>query len=366
MALNFSQWGNDLYTGRRSYKVVSKRRIWFTVGFCVIAACAILLFKPGLQLGIEFVGGTEFKVSDAATTEQALAGDAVQSVIGGDLPQVSELGNNGVRVRTVTVSEAEAQEIKTALATAYEVPEENVSTSAVGATWGAGVFSTAVRGCIIFLVLVAIAMVLYFRNWAMSVSAITALLHDLVVTVGVYAAVGFEVTPATLIGFLTVLGYSMYDTVVVFDKVRENTAGVLDQTQYTYGEAANLAVNQTMVRSINTSVVALLPVASILFIGWALLGAGTLQDISLALFVGMAAGTYSSIFLATPLEVFLRERETKIREHTARVLAKRAAAIAAGEDTGVGLTALAGIGAMKAGGHQGQAAQPRRKARSGR
>ncbi|MDR0627928.1 MAG: hypothetical protein LBG11_11865, partial [Bifidobacteriaceae bacterium] len=173
-------------------------------------------------------------------------------------------------------------------------------------------------------------------------------------------------TPATLIGFLTVLGYSMYDTVVIFDKVRENTQGVLDQTQYTYGEAANLAVNQTMVRSINTSVVALLPVAAILFIGWALLGPSSLQDISLALFVGMAAGTYSSIFLATPLEVALRNRQPSIRSHTERVLAKRAAAIAAGEDLGLGMSALSGIGAMKAGEHLGQRAQPRRQPRSGR
>jgi preprotein translocase subunit SecF len=236
----------------------------------------------------------------------------------------------------------------------------------VSASWGADVSGKAVRGSIIFLALVALAMILYFRNWAMAVSAITALLHDLIVTVGVYAAVGFEVTPATLIGFLTVLGYSMYDTVVVFDKVRENTSGVLDQTKFTYGEAANLAVNQTMVRSINTSVVALLPVASILFIGWALLGPSALQDISLALFVGMAAGTYSSIFLATPLEVALRNRQPTIRDHTARVLAGRKAAIEAGTAEGADLAALAGLGALKAGQHRGQGAQPRRKARSER
>ncbi|MDR2347834.1 MAG: protein translocase subunit SecF, partial [Bifidobacteriaceae bacterium] len=240
---------------------------------------------------------------------------------------------------------------------------DDVSNKDVSASWGSDVSGKALRGSIIFLALVAIAMVLYFRNWAMAVSAITALLHDLVVTVGVYAAVGFEVTPASLIGFLTVLGYSMYDTVVVFDKVRENTAGVTDQTQYTYGEAANLAVNQTMVRSINTSVVALLPVAAILFIGWALLGPSSLQDISLALFVGMIAGTYSSIFLATPLEVALRLRQPKLAAHTERVLAKRAAA---GGQSGAGLAVLSGIGAMRPGEHQGQAAQPRRKRRSSR
>jgi preprotein translocase subunit SecF len=206
-------------------------------------------------------------------------------------------------------------------------------------------------------------MTLYFRAWRMAVSGVVALFHDLVVTVGVYALVGWEITPATVIGFLTVLGYSLYDTVVVFDKVRENTEDVLDQTQYTYGEAANLAVNQTMVRSINTSIVALLPVGSILFIGAFLMGAGTLRDISLALFVGMLAGTFSSIFVATPLEVALRGFEPKIKTHTAKVLTRRAAE--GGSATG-GVSRLTPIGATRAGVHQGQSAQPRRKRRSRR
>ena len=167
---------------------------------------------------------------------------------------------------------------------------------------------------------------LYFRTWKMAVAAIVALVHDLLLTVGVYAIVGFEVTPASVIGFLTILGYSLYDTVVVFDKVRENTEHITATTKRTYGEAANLAVNQTLVRSINTSVVALLPVASILFIGAFLLGAGTLKDISLALFVGIAAGTYSSIFIATPLLVHLREREPELRAQAERVRRKRAEA----------------------------------------
>ncbi|MDR2373527.1 MAG: protein translocase subunit SecF [Bifidobacteriaceae bacterium] len=367
MAKGFAQWGNDLYTGRRSYAVVPKIKIWLAVAAAVVAVCGVLLVKPGLELGLEFVGGTEFRVGGTTSTEQSPALDAVNDVLGPETaPKVTSLGDGGVRVQVGKLTGDETQAVKTALAGAYDVATDQVSNSTVSPSWGADVSGKALRGSIIFLALVAVAMILYFRNWAMAVSAITALIHDLVVTVGVYAAVGFDVTPATLIGFLTVLGYSMYDTVVVFDKVRENTDGVLDQSQYTYGEAANLAVNQTMVRSINTSVVALLPVGSILFIGWALLGPSSLQDISLALFIGMAAGTYSSIFLATPLEVALRGRQAKIHDHTERVLAKRAAAIAAGGDVGMGTAALAGIGAMRAGEHRGHEAQPRRRARSGR
>jgi preprotein translocase subunit SecF len=363
----FAGWGNDLYTGRRSYQVVPKIRIWLSVAVLVLVVCGGLLFKPGLVLGMEFVGGTEFRVTGTSSQEQQPAADAVRDVLGSDAaPKVTSMGGGGVRVQTEKVEADTADSVRSALAEAYGVPVEDVSNQMVSASWGTDVSGKALRGAVIFLILVAVAMTAYFRNWAMAVAAITALLHDLVVTVGVYAAVGFEVTPASLIGFLTVLGYSMYDTVVVFDKVRENTANVTDQTQYTYGEAANLAVNQTMVRSINTSAVALLPVAAILFGGWALLGPSALQDISLALFVGMIAGTYSSIFLATPLEVALRMREPKLAAHTALVLQRRAQAAASGEATGPGLAVLSGIGAMKAGRHQGHSAQPERKPRADR
>jgi len=368
MALNFSAWGNSLYTGKISYQIVPKRRIWFAAAGLVVVACAILLIRPGLHLGIEFQGGSEFRVSAiAGEVSQQTATEVVQKVAGAGLaPKVSNLGNDGIRVQTPTLSLETANALREALAEAYQVPVDNVSVQEVGATWGAGVFSKALRGAVIFLFFVALAMMLYFRSWAMSLSAIAALLHDLVVTVGVYAAVGFEVTPATLIGFLTVLGYSMYDTVVVFDKVRENTANVIDQSRFTYGEAANLAVNQVIVRSINTSVVALLPVTSILFVGSFMMGASTLQDISLALFVGLAAGTYSSLFLATPLAVFIRTREPKLAAHTKKVLEARAARIGSDEDAESAMEAMSRIGATKAGGHLGQAAQPRRKRRSGR
>jgi preprotein translocase subunit SecF len=182
----------------------------------------------------------------------------------------------------------------------------------------------AIQGLVIFLGLVALVISLYFRTWKMAAAGLVALMFDLTMTVGIYSLVGFEVTPASVIGFLTILGYSLYDTVVVFDKVRENTEHVTASTKQTYGEAANLAVNQTLVRSINTSVVALLPVASILFIGAFLLGAGTLKDLSLALFVGIAAGTLSSIFIATPLLVDLRRNEPEMLQQAKRVAKRRA------------------------------------------
>ena len=162
----------------------------------------------------------------------------------------------------------------------------------------------------IFLVLVVIFLSVYFE-WRMAVAALVALIHDLIITVGIYALIGFTVTPATVIGVLTILGYSLYDTVVVFDKVKENTRGLTAGSRMTYSESANLAVNQTLVRSINTSIIALLPVGAILFVGSFILGAGTLKDLSLALFVGIAAGTYSSIFIATPVLARSRSRSRR-------------------------------------------------------
>jgi preprotein translocase subunit SecF len=233
------------------------------------------------------------------------------------------VGADSVRVQTDKLSDAQTDQVRDALATAYGVKADAVTASYVGPSWGQTVSNKALQGLIVFLILVALVISVYFRNWKVAVAAIVALLHDLIITVGIYALVGFEVTPASVIGFLTILGYSLYDTVVVFDKVRENTAHITTQTRRTYSEATNLAVNQTLVRSINTSVVALLPVGSILFIGAFLLGAGTLKDLSLALFVGIATGTYSSVFIATPLLADLREREPEMVALRRRVLSRR-------------------------------------------
>jgi preprotein translocase subunit SecF len=202
---------------------------------------------------------------------------------------------------------------------------EQVTASFIGATWGQDITRQALIGLFVFLVLVSLVMALYFRTWKMSLAALTALAHDLILTAGVYGVLGYEITPAAVIGLLTILGYSLYDTVVVFDKVRENTSQDGEESRRTFAESVNLAVNQTLVRSINTSVVAVLPVGSILFIGSVLLGAGTLRDIALALFIGMLAGTYSSVFIAAPLYVHLRENEPENKKQGRRVREARPA-----------------------------------------
>ena len=364
MAAGFAQWGNDLYTGRRSYNIVGRRKIWFTISSILVILSAIFLIKPGLNPGIDFRGGSEFVVAGVADKDQQLAIDTVRTIAPDEEPRVTTVGADSLRIQTSTLENAQVEEVKQALAEAYDVPVGNITSSFIGPSWGKDISQKAIIGIVVFLLLVTVVMSVYFRNWRMALAALLALFHDLIITVGIYAAVGWEVTPATVIGFLTILGYSIYDTVVVFDKVRENTADTLEQSRWTYAEKANLAVNQTLVRSINTSVVALLPVAAILFVGAVILGAGTLRDIALALFVGMLIGTFSSIFLATPFEVVLRQREPAIKAHTAKILAARAAA--AGGVSDESELALSGpsfvpAGALKPGSHQGVAAQPKRK-----
>jgi len=330
---SFSRWGNALYTGERSIDFVGRRRLWYAVAVVVVLLSLGALGLRGLNLSLEFVGGSEFRVSGVgADAGELAAADAVRSVVPEAEVRATRIDADDVRVQTDNLSEDLAGgegtdltvEVRNALADAYGVAPADVSASFVGPSWGEQVSQRALVSLLVFLALVSLAIAAYFRTWTMALAAIVALLHDLVITVGVYAAVGFQVSPASVIGFLTILGYSLYDTVVVFDKVRENTADVLDTDRMTYAEAANLAVNQTLVRSINTSIVALLPVASILFVGGAVLGTGTLLDLSLALFVGIAVGTYSSVFLATPLLVHLRSREARVAAQARRVAAKRA------------------------------------------
>lgn len=307
---SFSQFGSDLYTGKRSYDIVGRRKTWYLIAVvCIVLSLAVPWLRGGYQLGIEFTGGSEFTVSDVKTTDQNIATETVERVVPDVIPRVSQLGTHGIRVQTGQLTNAQTDEIASELADAYQVPDEKVAATFIGATWGADVLAQAIRGLVIFLALAAVFMALYFRTWKMSLAAMTALIHDLLITAGVYGIVGLEVTPAAVIGFLTILGYSLYDTVVVFDKVRENTS---IESIRTFKQSVNLAVNQTLVRSINTSIVALLPVAAILFIGSYVLGAGTLRDISLALFIGIIVGTYSTIFLASPMYAHLREKEPKI------------------------------------------------------
>jgi len=319
MRIGFSQLGNDLYTGARSVPVVARRRRFY-LGSAVLIAIALLgLAVKGINLSLEFKGGSEFRVSNVANTDnyEARARDAAGATQSG--VNVTLIGGSTVRVQTERLDDQESAQLGQALAAEFGVPQQEVSATFIGPSWGATVSQKALQALVIFLLLVALVMAAYFRTWKMSVAALVALAHDLVITAGVYAWTGFEVSPATMIGFLTVLGYSLYDTVVVFDKVRENTAEAFANGRRSYASAANLAVNQTMVRSINTTVVALLPITAILVVGAFALGPGTLLDLSLVLFIGILVGGYSSIFIATPVLVSLRSREEPVVD-----LAKRA------------------------------------------
>ena len=313
--INFSQVGNDLYTGKRSVDFIGRQKLWYLLSAVLIALALLGFFWKGLNFGIEFRGGSEFRVSGVSNTQnyESKAQDAIAAAGISENITSTVIGQNTVRVQS-EAAEGKTDEAKTELADAFGVPATQVSASLIGPSWGASVSDQAIRALIVFLLLVTIVMALYFRTWKMAFAGLVALLHDLVITVGIYALFGFEITPSSMIGFLTILGYSLYDTVVVFDKVRENTEEAFRTKRMTYAQAANLAVNQTLVRSINTTVVALLPIAAVLVVGFTLLGPGTLLDLALALFIGIAAGAYSSIFIATPLLVDLRRRDQSVRD----------------------------------------------------
>ena len=312
--------GNKLYRGEVSYDFVASRKRWYLISAALLLLSVGSLLFNGLKLGIEFRGGAEFRVASPTVSVEAARAVAA-GVTGGEVVSQS-VGNRSVRVQTERLSSTEAQEVQDALAKRFGVSRNDVSTQQISASWGADISAKALRALVFFLLGLVVFLSLYFE-WKMALAAILALVHDLVITIGIYALIGFEVTPATVIGFLTILGYSLYDTVVVFDKVKENTRGLAGGSRMTYSQAANLALNQTLVRSINTSIIALLPIAAILFAGIVLLGAGPLKDLSLALFVGVATGTYSSIFIATPLLAQIKEREPGMKALAKRVQTRR-------------------------------------------
>ncbi|MEU5845546.1 protein translocase subunit SecF [Saccharopolyspora shandongensis] len=335
-----------LYTGTGAFDIIGKRARWYiSLGLLVLVCLGAMGFK-GFNLGIDFEGGTKLQLPAVGAqgpiqTDQVQ--NAFQDALGHPAETVQVVGtgaNQSIQIRSSALTPEQVAAVKQSLFTevqplnAQGSPSQQViSDSAVSGTWGGEITQQALIALAVFLVLVTIFLAFYFEKW-MAVAALIALFHDILVTAGIYSLVGFEVTPATVIGLLTILGFSLYDTVVVFDKVKENTRGLLGLTRRTYGEAANLAVNQTLMRSINTSVIALLPVVGLLVVGAGLLGVGVLQDLALVQMVGMIAGVVSSIFLATPLLVDFKMRDPKYREHAAKVWQRRerAAAKAAGED----------------------------------
>ena len=336
MSINLASLGNDLYTGRRSVPVVEKRRRFYLASLVILLIAGLGLVTQGLNLSLEFRGGSEFRVATTQTPDnyEQVARQAVGASEDQRGVNVTLVGNDTVRVQTERLSDSDSQAVRAELAEAFGVADSEVSGTFIGPSWGASVSQQALRALVIFLVAVATLMSIYFRNWKMAGAALIALAHDMVITVGIYAWTGFEVSPATMIGFLTVLGYSLYDTVVVFDKVRENTTEAFANGRLTFAQAANLAVNQTMVRSINTTVIGLLPITAVLAVGALFLGPGVLLDLSLVLFVGILIGAYSSIFIATPLLVSLRRGDasvTELEKRAARYQARRAKDAAAAE-----------------------------------
>lgn len=321
----FKDLGDALYTGDRSIDFVGRRKVWYSISALIIVISAILPFTlhNGFNFGIEFRGGSEFTITGGAAKGTEIARKTIEEAIPNKEIIISTVGSDTVRAQTPQLSDTESEALRSELAKNYAVESSAVSSSFISASWGGDVTSKAIGGLLWFLAFAAILMALYFRTVKMSIAAMVALLHDMVISAGIYGSFGFEVTPAAVIGFLTILGYSLYDTVVVFDKIRENTEEVEFSESATFAERVNLAINQTLVRSINTTVVAVLPVAAILFIGAIVFGAGTLRDISLAIFIGMLVGTFSTIFIASPLYAQLRQGEAKFRTAEAKVIANR-------------------------------------------
>lgn len=304
-----------LYTGQASIQFIKHQKIWYIISGALVGIAVLALLLRGLVLGIEFVGGTDFQapmqVSSETIDEVRAAVDEFE--VSGLEAQVFALGDSAVRIQVRSLTPEETTSVRAAIAELADVAPDEVTYNAIGASWGQQVSQQAGIALVIFVVLVMVLIWAWFRDWKMSVAAVLALAHDVIITLGVYALVGFTVTPATLIGILTILGYSLYDTVVVFDKIKENVAGLRDSRD-TYSERANLATNQVVVRSINTTIIGVLPVGALL-IGGLTLASGPLQDLGLALFVGMVAGAYSSLFIASPFLALLKEREPAQVEH---------------------------------------------------
>jgi preprotein translocase subunit SecF len=323
--------GNRLYRGEVSYEIVGRRRRWFAI-FGVVLLLAILgVAVRGLHFSVDFKGGSVITVPSATLSTDQVNSIATSDGVPAPTVQVQQIvgGGRQVTVTTVTITSATQQKLTSDLARAAGIADSKVTVEQVGASWGHDISKQALEALIVFLVLLAVYLAIFFE-WKMAAAALTSLINVIVITVGVYAWSGLEVSPSTVVGFLTILGYAMYDAVVVFDKVKENKKQFVDQGKLGYGPAANLAVNQTLVRSVNTSLIALIPVAALLF-GGTVSQAAVLQDLALALLVGIGAGTVSSILVATPTLVWLKELEPAVRAQEQRLAQKAAADKRAGK-----------------------------------
>jgi preprotein translocase subunit SecF len=303
---------------------VGRARTWFILsGILLVISIASLGFRQ-INAGLEFRGGTSFQ---AAATRSASVNDvrAATTRAGVEHATIQEIGNRGFLVQTSHLESDVQEKAVSEIAKVTGADEEDVNVTDVGPKWGAQITRKALQALVIFLVLVTLFLAIRLE-WKMAAAAFVALVHDIVATAGVYSLTGFEVTPATVIAILTILGYSLYDTVVIFDRVKDRTASLSASGRVTYSQATNSALNEVLLRSINTTVVSLLPVGSLLFVGSFLLGAQTLRELALALFVGLALGAYSSVFVATPILALWKEREDRWSSLRARIGAREAAA----------------------------------------
>ncbi|MDP9497349.1 MAG: protein translocase subunit SecF, partial [Actinomycetota bacterium] len=317
-----------LYRGETAFPLIRRRKIFYLISLALVTIALTSMVVRGFNLGVEFSGGSTFQFPANGRTEEDARRVFERLGVPDVIPQtVGRAGGaeKDIRVQTEPLPPEEIDRVLPAVAQEFGIPADQINPSSVGPAWGRQVTTKALQGLGLFLVAVIAYISLRFEP-KMAAAAIVALVHDLILTAGIYSITQFVVTPSTIIALLTVLGYSLYDTIVVFDKVEENTRGLSAGSRSTYSEAAELAVNQTFMRSINTSLIALLPVSGLLFVGAFLLGAGTLKDLALALFVGLASGAYSSLFLATPLLADMKEREPQYRALAARVLARRSGA----------------------------------------
>ena len=324
----FAVLGNELYSGKKSIDFVGRKWLWYSISAVILLIAVGGWTIKGLNFGIEFTGGNQYVVSVPQDLANQDTADELREAISdtgiddASSPIVTTQGDSAIVVQTEPLTDDEGDQIEQTIVDVTGVdPEQDISPNEIGPSWGQEVAERSMIGLAVFLIALVLFIWAYFRQWKMAVGALVAVAHDVLITVGVYAISGFEVTPATVTGVLTILGFSLYDTVVVFDQVRNNTKN-LRQSKQSYAQAANLAVNQTLVRSINTSIVALIPVGVILYVSAVQLGASSLKDLSLALFVGTAAGVYSSIFIATPLVAHLKSNESEVKEAERRAKAR--------------------------------------------
>jgi preprotein translocase subunit SecF len=316
----------DLYHERTHFQFIERSWRWAILSGTLILISVVAFMISGLNLGIDFEGGTQWQFTVNTATGNASVTDVRDAInpLGLGDAKVLIVGSDSVRVQSKDLSVAQQAKVTAALAKYAGIPGSQVSVTNVGPTWGDKVSSKALRALFVFFLVIAAYLSFRFE-WRMALAAIIAVIHDIIITVGVYAVTGFEVTPATVVAFLTILGFSLYDTVVVFDKVRDNQARLGTVRGDTYSAMVNRSLNQVLMRSINTSIVALLPVASLLFVGTYVFGGLALRDFALALFVGLLTGAYSSIFVATPILAWLKEREPRyrsLRERAAADLAR--------------------------------------------